>query len=250
MSDEQNLGEQALGKVAEIAIASQLDETKDVNVDVSTDPIKLVQGKVDQVSITGEGMVMKQDLRVEAVGVNINSVAIDPIKAVMGEIELTQPADAQVQVLLTEQDLNRALSSAYIRSKMKDLSIDMQGKPVLFDIQQAKLQLPRTGEMDMNVSILLKQTSETKQFSATAKPFLEDNGQRIAIEILAAEGQGLNLEFVTVLLEKLIELLDLRNFDLDGNSIQLKDFDVQAGKILIRGTSTVSKFNSKQAEEN
>lgn len=250
MSDEQNLGEQALGKVAEIAIASQLDETKEVNVDVSTDPIKLVQGKVDQVSITGEGMVMKQDLRVEAVGVNISSVAIDPIKAVTGEIELTQPADAQVQVLLTEQDLNRALSSDYIRSKMKDLSIDMQGNPVLFDIQQAKLQLPRAGEMDMNVSILLKQTSETKQFSATAKPFLEDNGQRIAIEILAAEGQGLNLEFVAVLLEKLIELLDLRNFDLDGNSIQLKDFDVQAGKILIRGTSTVNKFNSKQAEEN
>ncbi len=246
MSDEQNLGEQALGKIAEIAITSQLDETKDVNVDISTDPLKIMQGKVDAVSITGEGMVMKQDLRVEALGVSIDSVSIDPIKAIVGEIELTEPANAQVQVLLTEADINRALSSAYLRDKMQNLTIQAQGNPVSFDIQEARLRLPRTGEMDLDVSLLLKPEDDVKQFSATARPFLEDDGQRIALEILNAEGQGLTLEFVTILMEKIIELLDLRNFDLNGTSIRLKDFDIQAGKVLIRGASVVDKFSSKQ----
>jgi hypothetical protein len=244
MSDEQNLGEQALGKVAEIAIASQLDETKNVNVNLSTDPLELMQGKIDAVSISGEGMVMKQDLRVEALGMNIDSVSIDPLKAVVGKIELTQPANAQVQVLLTEEDINRALSSEYLRNKMRDLTVDVQGNEIVFDIQHAKIQLLRAGEMDLDVSILLKPENEVKQFSATAKPSLEDDGQRIALEILAAEGKGLTLEFVTVLMEKLIELLDLRNFDLNGISIRLKDFDIQVGKILVRGISTVSQFSS------
>lgn len=245
MSDEQNLGEQALGKVAEVAIASQLDETENVNVDVSTNPIELMQGKVDAVSISGEGMVMKQDLRVEALGVSIDSVSIDPLKAVVGQIELTQPANAQMQVLLTEEDINRALNSEYLRNKMHNLSVDVQGNRSAFDIQYAKVQLQRASEMDLDVSILLKPENEIKQFSATARPFLADNGQRIALEILSAEGKGLTLEFVTALLEKLIELLDLRNFDLNGASVQLKDFDIQAGKVLVRGTSVVDKFSSK-----
>lgn len=245
MSDEQNLGEQALGKVAEVAIKSQLDETKDVKVDVSTDPVKILQGKVDNVSIAGEGMVMKQDLRVEALGINIDSVSIDPMKAIVGEIELTQPANAQMQVLLTEADINRALNSEYLRSKMRGLVIHTKDKPVSLDIQQARLQLPKAGEMELDATILLKPKNELKQFSATVRPFLEDDGQRIALEILNAEGQGLTLEFVTVLLEQLVELLDLRHFDLNGTSIRLKDFDIQDGKVLIRGNSVLDKFNSK-----
>lgn len=244
MSDEQNLGEQALGKVAEIAITSQLDETQNVNVDISTNPIELMQGKVESVSISGEGMVMKQDLRVEALGVNIDSVSIDPLKAVVGKIELTQPANAQVQVLLMEEDINRALNSEYLRDKMHDLAVDVEGSRIAFDIQHAKVRLQRPSEMDLDVTILLKPENEVKQFSATAKPFLEDNGQRIALEILSAEGKGLTLEFVTALMEKLIELLDLRKFDLNGASIQLKDFDIQVGKVLVRGASTVSQFST------
>src|SRR5512141_25193 len=113
MSNPPDIGEQALDKVAEVAITSQLDEVEQVNIDIRTDPIKLVQGKVDSVAITGEGMVMKQDLRVDSVEVNTGAVAIDPLKAVMGQIELTQPANAKAQLTLTEQDINRALASGY-----------------------------------------------------------------------------------------------------------------------------------------
>lgn len=60
-----DLGEQALSKLTEIGIASQLDEVEAIEVDVKTDPIKVIQGKVDAVSVEGKGMVMQKDLRVE-----------------------------------------------------------------------------------------------------------------------------------------------------------------------------------------
>jgi LmeA-like phospholipid-binding len=241
MSGEQNLGEQALDKVAEIALSSQMDEVEDINVDIRTDPGKLVQGKLDSVAVSGEGMTIKQDLRVEAIGINTNAVAINPLKAVLGEIELTQSTDAQAQVLLTEVDLNRALSSAYLRDKMKNLEIDVQGELQVIDVQQASLQLPKDDEMALDVEIMQRGSGERKQLSAVTKPILKDDGYRIELEILSAEGQGLSLEFVSALLERIAELLDLRNFDLKGSTLQLKDFHVRPGKILLRGNMTIDQ---------
>jgi hypothetical protein len=241
MSGEQNLGEQALDKVAEMAISSQLDQVERIDVDIQTDPMKLVQGKLDSVAISGEGMTMKQDLRVEAIGVSTGSVAVNPLKAVMGEIELTEPTDAQVQVLLTEADLNRALSSDYLRQKMDSLEVDVQGETLAIDIQDAKLQLPGDGQMAIDARLTSPSFEQVKQFSAVTKPSLKDNGQRIELEIVSAEAPGLSLEVVTALLAKIVELLDLRNFDLNGSSLQLKDFDVQPGKLLLRGSATVDQ---------
>lgn len=238
---EQNLGEQALDKVAEIAIASQLDQVEQLDVDIETDPMKLVQGKLDSVAISGEGMTMKQDLRVEALSVSTDSVAINPLKAVMGEIELTESTNAQVQVLLTEADLNRALSSDYLRQKMDSLNVDVQGETFPIDIQDAKLQLPGDSKMALDVRLMSPKFDQVKQFSAVVKPSLQDDGQRIALEVISAEAPGLSLEVVTAILTKIVELLDLRNFDINGALLKLKDFDVRAGKLLLRGNATVDQ---------
>jgi hypothetical protein len=241
MSNKQDLGEQALGKAAEAAITSQLDQVEQVDVDVETDPLKAVQGKVDSVAISGEGMVMKQELRVEAIGINTDSVAINPLKAVLGEIELTEATNADVNVLLTEEDLNRALSSAYLSDKMKNLKIEVQGQPHLVDIQKVKVKLLEGGELALDVELLMQESNETKQFTAKAKPLLKDNGYRIDLEIISAEGKGLSLDFMTALFAKIVELLDLHNFDFNGMALQLKDFDVNAGKVMLRGTVRVEQ---------
>lgn len=239
MSQEQNLGEQALGKVAEIAISSQLDQVEEVNVDVKTDPIKLMQGKVDSVSIAGEGMVMKQELRAAAVGIETESVAIDPMKAVLGEIELKEPLDANAQILLTEDDLNRALASDYLRNKMRQLEIIYQGSPTQVDIEQIELQLSKPQEMTIHLQLGIPTSGEQKKLTAVAKPSLQDSGYRIDLEILSAEGEGISLDFATALFEKVVELLDLRSFDFGNFALQLKDLDVQPGKLLLRATTTV-----------
>lgn len=240
--NEPNLGEQALDKVAEIAIQNQLDEVEQVNVNVHADATELVQGKVKSADVVGEGMVMKQDLRVEAIEISTDTMAIDPLKAVLGQIELTQPTNARAQILLTEKDLNRALDSNYLRSKLKRLEIEVEGKVLSLELQRIKLQIPDSGKIAFDAHILLLETNETKQFSAIVKPFLKENGYRIGLEIISAEGQGLSLEFITALFKKVIELLDLRNFELEGMTLQLKDLDVREGKMLLRAKTRIEKL--------
>ncbi|NJO42209.1 MAG: DUF2993 domain-containing protein [Cyanobacteria bacterium CRU_2_1] len=242
MEHKPDLGEQALGKIAEVAIANQLDEVEQVNIDIQTDPVKLIQGKVDSVAIAGEGLVMKHDLRVEAIELNTDSVAIDPLKAVFGQLELTQPTNAQAQIVLTEADLNRALRSDYLRNKTKNIKMQAQEASLTIDIQQAEVNLLKEGQLAFDIDIWLQKTNETKHLSAIVIPFLKDNGYRIEFEIISAEGQGLSLEFATVLFENLAKLLDLRNFDIGGLTLQLKKFDVQEGKLLLQALTTIEKL--------
>ncbi len=67
MSEQAGLGEQALNKAAEVGLSSQLDAVDNLDVDVKTDPLKLIQGQVDAVTISGEGMVMQKGNRSEGV---------------------------------------------------------------------------------------------------------------------------------------------------------------------------------------
>lgn len=244
MSNEPDLGEQALGKVAEIALKSQLDDAEQLDVDIRTDPIKLIQGKVDSVAISGEGMVMKQELRAEVVEINTGAVAIDPFKAIAGQIELTAPADAQAQILLTEADLNRALDSNYLRNKLKNIELLVRGEPVVIDVQQATIHLPGNEQVALDVEILPHGMNETQGFSAFAKPIIKENGHRIDLEVISAEGRGISLEFITALFERLEEVLDLRNFDLGGMTLQLKELTAQTGKLVLQAVTTIERLPS------
>jgi LmeA-like phospholipid-binding len=85
--DRPNLGDKALSKVVEIGIAIQLDEAEVIDVDIRTNPGKLMQGKLDSLTISGKGL-MRQDLRMETIEVNIGKVGINPLSAVFGNIEL------------------------------------------------------------------------------------------------------------------------------------------------------------------
>lgn len=255
MKREPNIGEKALDKAVEVALTSQFDEVEQIDIDIRTDPGKLVQGKVESVAIVGGGMVIKQDLRVEALELHADAVEIDPLKAILGEIKFTQPTDAHAQILLTEADLNRALASEYLQGKMKSLRIENSKKPIVVDIQHIHVRLLSNNQVELEVNICettthSDQVNKTKvdpnrYFSAIVRPFLEKDGQCINFEVLSAQGQGLSLTFIAVLFEQIVELLDLRNFDPEGWILRLLDLDVQEGKLLIRATTTIEKLEQQ-----
>ena len=243
-SDRADLGNQALSKVAEIGITNQLDGVEKIDVDIRTDPGKLIQGKVDSVVISGRGMVMKQDLRMEALTVSIDRVSINPLSAIFGNIELTQPSDAEASIVLTQADLNRAFSSDYIQSKLRGLKMEMDGQPVTIDVHQVSLELPGENKLCIAADFAIEEQGELKKMSATAIPEIEADGNRIALEILSAEGQGLNLRLVMAIFEQLIALLDLRNFNIPGMSFQLHQLEAQVGKLVIHAKAQVAQVPS------
>jgi hypothetical protein len=88
----------------------------------------------------------------------------------------------------------------------------------------------------------MRESGEIKKFSATAIPQIDENGNRISLEILAAEGQGLTMKLVLVIFEQLTALLDLRNFNIPGVSLQLYQLEAQAGKLVIHAKTQISRI--------
>lgn len=241
--DDSSLGEQALSKAAEIGIAAQLDEVQDIEVDIRTDPLKAVQGQVDSVSIDAEGMVMEKDLRVEEMQLQTGKISINPMQAAFGKIELQQPTDAVAHVVLTQQDINRAFNSDYIRDKLQDLEIQIDGQPRTVRTKRVDFSLPGDSKVAIAADIQFMDTQQTEQAAFTAVPQKSPEGSQIILtDVQYAEGKELSPELTQALLDKATELLDLRNFELEGMSLRLKDFSLQQGKLTIEAIAHVVEF--------
>lgn len=245
LDDNSNVGEQALSKAAEVGLSSQLDEVERLKVEVKTDPLKAVQGELDGVAIEGEGMVMQHDLRVEAMDMQTGSIAINPLAAAFGKIELQQPTEATAHVVLTEQDMNRAFNSQYLREKLQNIAVQIDGQLVTINTQQVDFQLPEKGKVRIDAQIAAQETGETQQVSFSAVPEVDTNGQRIQLQdVQYTEGKEVSPKLTEALLEKTSELLDLRNFELEGMSLRLQGFDIESGKLTLNAAASVRQFPS------
>jgi hypothetical protein len=240
-----DLGKEAINKVAEIGIKSQLDEVENVEVNIETDPLKALSGDVDSVSIKGEGMVMQRDLRIEEMQLQTGSVSINPLSVAFGKIELEHPTDAEAYVVLTDGDINRAFNSDFIREKLQNLNVHVNGELVTVDTQNVEFGLPGDGNVFLSTEVLLQNTQERKRVAFTAVPKVKDAGQQIVLEDLEyIEGQDLSPELTEALLNQARALLDLRNFELEGMSLRLKTLDVQKGKLILQSEAHVEQFPS------
>ncbi|XGV98544.1 MAG: DUF2993 domain-containing protein [Leptolyngbya sp. BL-A-14] len=239
-----DLGEKALSKVVEVGLASQLDQAEEMDVDIRTDPGKLMQGSVDSVAIVGKGLVMKRDLRLETMEITTDKVSINPLRAILGNIELNHPTNAEARFVLLESDMNRALNSDYIRGKLRGLKMQLEGKPATISVEQATVELPGNQQIVVNADFLLIEQGERKKLTAAAVPRVEEDGQCIALEVVSAEGQDLSEELIKAIFEQITELLDLRNFDIPNTTLKLKTLDPQKGQLVIHATTEIEQIPS------
>ena len=245
MPDNQGLGEQALNKAAEIGLSSQLDEVENLDVDVKTDPLKLLGGEVDSVKIEGEGLVMQKDLRVEELQMQMGNVAINPLSVAFGKIELTKPTKGSTRVVLIEEDINRAFNSDYVRSQLQSQKIHVNGQLVTIVPQQVDFRLPGNSKVAISASILLRETNETQQVAFSAVPKVGANGQTVSLEnVEYGDTKEISPDLTKALIDATSEILNLSNFDLEGMSLRVKQLQIETGKLIMQAEAYVEQIPS------
>lgn len=245
MSEITGLGEQALNKATELGLSSQLDEAEKLDVNVKTDPLKMVQGQVDAVEISGEGLVMQKDLRMEELKMQMGNVAINPLSVAFGKIELTKPTKASARVVLTENDINRAFNSEYVRSQLQNQRVHVNGQSMSIETEDVNFRLLDNQKIGLEASIQLKETSETQKIAFCAVPRVSTNGQSVSLEnVEYGEGEEISPELTKALIDQTSKLLNLNNFDLEGMSLRLKQLEVEAGKLTLQAEAYVEKIPS------
>lgn len=244
--DNLNLDEQVISKAAELGLSSQVDEAEKIDVDIKTDLLKAVQGQVDSVDLSGQGVVMQKDIRVQELELHTDKIDINPLSALFGQIELNKPVDATARLVLTEADINRAFSSEFMRNKLQNIELNVEGKKAVIEPQQIKIQLPDSGKIEFFADTLLNnEIGETKQMSFIATILVKTSKQSLLLESFSCTpNQGISLELAIAFLQKLKELLNLPYLELDGMALRVKDVDVQKGSLTLHSEARVKQIPS------
>ena len=242
--DNTNIAQDALNKLVETGVTSKVEEVEKIDINLQTNPLKAITGEIESVSLVAEGMIMKKDLRVEKIELHTDSISINPLKAVTGNLELSEPTKASMRVILTEVDINRALNSEYLGSKLENISSiqDDQGETVA--LQNIKCTLPGDNKIHLSTQLFWQKTGEVKQVTLSLTPLIDSkDSQHVLLEnIEYIEGEKLSENLKNYLIEELKELLDWRKFTNNGLKMYLKELTVNEGKITVIGSADIEEI--------
>jgi len=243
MPEAAGIGEQALNKIAEMALASQLEETEGLEVRIKTDLSKLAHGEVDSITIKIYGLVRQQNLRVEELQLQINHVTVKPFSALMGKIKLTQPSQGTVRIVINEDDLTCAFNSKSFHKRLKWIQGSTEDKREAIRAQKLQCYLLADGDIAFNSELILGQSGEVHPVAFTMTPCMVTDGQ-VTLQVQSVKGKSPPPELTAVLEAQLREVLSLRDFQRQGISLQTQRLDVTAGKLALQAAAYIKQFPS------
>lgn len=242
MPEEHRLDEQIVSQVAQSRLSEELDAAEKIDVDVQTDLLKMFQGQADGVSVTGQGLVMR-GIRVQDIKLQTDSLAINPLSVLFGQIELNQPVNTSARVVLTEADINHALTSEFVRSKMPNFELNVDGEIVGLQPQEIQIHLIDGGKMAFTGKVLLTEKGKTRSISFTAQVCPRTEHKPIILEnVNLTQGEGISLEVVIALMQKVKELVNLPYFEFDDVVFRVKNMEVQKSSMTLLVDARVTQI--------
>ncbi|XGV96066.1 MAG: DUF2993 domain-containing protein [Leptolyngbya sp. BL-A-14] len=244
-SEEPRLEEQAISQVVQAGLSSQLDDAEDLSVNVRTDLGKAAQGKVDSVSVSGKGISL-QNIRIQALDVQTDQVALNPLSALLGNLKLNHSVDATARVLLTEADVNQAINAPAIVTKIPPLALNVEDEIVTVKLQHPlAIKLPDVDKVLLDGKASLETTTSTRtiEFSVVIVPRTDEHP--VLMEAFQCQpGEGLSIEFLIALMKRFKELLDQPYYDVEGTAFRVETLAVQAGQLVAEVATHITEIPS------
>jgi LmeA-like phospholipid-binding len=233
MSEERRLDEQAISKLAKTLLSDQIDAAQKMDVDIRTDAIKIVQGKIDSVSITGKQLVTQQDLQVQELDIQTDRVDIDLFSLLLGKIKLNQTIDSTARFVVTEADINQNLQSDFILDQLPPFELNVDNQIVLLEFQPPmELRLPSEGKIVFSSNLQVSEEGKTQQVRFKSVIYPRTNDHNVLMEKFSLEeGQAISLDILVAFMEKLKELINSPYLKFNGTTFRITEMNVQKESI-------------------
>lgn len=233
--EKARFSQQAINKIAEVAIASQLKQVEKLKVQIETELSKLARGQIDSLNINMNNLLMQPYLIVEELQLKINSVTVKPRSAILGKIKLVHPSTGTIYVVFNEEHLTRAFSSESFLAQLR--------QKVKVNWQQIKCQL-LAGKISLSSELILGNTEQARSLTFTTVPQISNDKRQICLQdVHYLEGEALAPELTAALLSQVSELISLRLFE-QTMSLRIQQVDVKAGKLTLQADTYIEQFPS------
>lgn len=222
-------------RIAENTIRSQFQQVEQLRVRVDNVPThQLLQGKVSRVRIAGRSLQLKQNIRIAELDVETDKLDFDT-DSLASRLQLQEPLQAGVRVVLTEQDVNQALQSDEILSQLLNVTIGElnrnTGQIQQFNFSQPQIQFLANQRLRFQVELAqdgvapLQITVDSglgvisgRQLQLIA-PVVWVNEERVPEQILAAIATNFSQQF------------DLRSLQSAGIQARILQLDINPQKL-------------------
>jgi hypothetical protein len=242
------LGEKTLNKIAEIALSSQLEKAEQLTVQIKTDPNRLAKGILESLEIRGQGLVMSRWLRMQKLEMILFAIAVNPFKALMGNIQLTQPSQGNARFFFQETDIVGAIDLSKLQKQLSQTRICLDGQQVTVKIGSVNCQLLVDQKLQIQINFEFQEVTETRWVSLLIKPTLCAIKQSITLddyEISPGSDRHLSSLVVPIVLAQTLRFLNLEDFKIEGFSLILTRIEIKLGQLLLEAKVNMTCFPAK-----
>ena len=173
-------------QVIESGIRDQVEhvETLAVRTDVATNH-QLLHGELQQIRIAARGLYPMADVRIDTLDVETDAIDIKVDELRNGDWVWEQPFQAAVHLVLTQEDMDRALRSPLVVQQLEHMNIELFGG-LVGGMNEATLTAPTIRFLD----------DDRLQFGATLTQ--AGTGEQLEVEFTTglAIAQGTQLQFI------------------------------------------------------
>lgn len=241
-----NIGEKTINNLAKMAFASQIEGAEKLSVKVETNPNSLSQGILESLAIDGEGLIMHKNLRMQQMTMILNKIAVSPFKALMGNVELTQPSRGDACIVLNETDIEAALNVDNLNKQLKQYDIYSQDKLITIDFNRVDCRILQDGRIAVKTKLKILETNEIKSICIIIKPRVCTSGNGILLdEFECTQGQDLSPILLNAILIEATKIFNLHNFTIDGFSLDVHQLDIEEGKLNLLAAAGITHIPSK-----
>jgi hypothetical protein len=235
-------GDQLVSKVVTAAISALFKQTGKLEATVRAEPVaKLLQGSVDGFDFIGNGMLMYNGLRIEAMELFVQAVAIDFGAIFKGQVQLRQPTQATLRVVLTEADLTTSFNTDFVVEKLQ--LMQYQGQPLRFE--QTTMTLTDDKQLRLQSRVRVGTTAERVSLDITARLQVEDR-RRIQFTEVVYGGNDEAQALGQAVIDHVNSLLDLDKFALEGTRLRVDQVRLRNQQLIFYGTAEINQFPQRR----
>jgi hypothetical protein len=237
VEEKTKFGEQAINKIAEVALARLLKDVEQIRVRVKTDLNRLARGEVESIDIALQNLLLNQMLRVELLQLQIGLVVVKPLSALWGKIQLVQPSEGSLQLTIDQDALTDVINSAPFRAQLHQRLLSEAEKAI-------KPRQARCSIVSQDSIVFQVDGFNASSFNFTTVPAISVDRQVIELHSLRSPDQTLPPGFIDAFIAQISEVLNLREFARQGMSLQIQQLQVTAGKLTLQATTRIEQFPS------
>jgi hypothetical protein len=237
-------GDRVVSKAVTAAISALFKQTEKLEAIVKAEPVaKLFQGSVDGFDFLGQGLLMHSGMRVQSMEFYVQAVSIDFGAIFRGQVKLKQPTQANMRIVLTEEDINASFNTPFLIEKLQ--TFQFQGE--LLNFEKTRFDILDNGALKLRSQVRVGSASESKTIGFTAQVEVRD---RRKIQFVNVE-YGDDLDDPTLsqaLVEHLNTLLDFDQFALEGMQLRVDQLRVRNQQLTMYGVAKITDFPKRGAK--